>query len=752
MISTVNHVGLNIIQDVMNLRQLIVSLLTTMLFMSFLPDAVTQNQQSNQRPKLGLVLSGGGAKGFAHIGVLKVFEEAGLCFDYIGGTSMGSVVGSLYALGYHPDSIAQIVRQQDWNAVMNDKIPRNYIPIEEKQNYDRFVVTFPVVERKVQVKSGLHNGQLVNLLLAKHLSPAFQINDFSHLPTPFLCIGTDLSDGKNIVLESGVLHKAVRASMSIPGYFTPTVIDGRVLVDGGVINNYPVAEVKAKGADIIIGVDVQTGLHPTENLTSIFTILDQVTSFYRISNNELGVSQTDIYIKPDLGLYDMMSFEAYEDIMLKGEIAARAFMPQLKKLADSLERFNGRKKPMMMAQPLDSVFVTFLQYNGLKNVSREFVDGILEIEPRSWVKIDALTENLKRAFGSGFFEVINYHFIPGIEGVGLVLNIEESSSGFFGAGLHYDNDYKASLLLNATFKNVGLKGSKVFIDLNLGENPLLKGLYLVDRGSKAGFGLRATTFNLKLNSYQNNNIVDVYNSTQYSMAAFLQWTFQNTLRIRSGVTYENIRIKSNFTPDVQQGFNPNLITFFRLSLDTYNKNQFPTSGNLLDFQAKHIHNISENRMPGFDKNIIVFSLKYIKNIPISDKHTFRSGFHAGFTIQDRLAPIQHWFILGGQSNVSYFDTFIPFTGLRFIENAGLHTAVANFSWQYNFYQNFYATLRWDLGLISNTWEDMLSGPKLISGYGVTFGYESIIGPFELSLMGSNVNKGLSNFINIGYWF
>lgn len=711
-----------------------------------------QTKETQKRPKLGLVLSGGGAKGFAHIGVLKVFDEAGLHFDYIGGTSMGSVVGSLYALGYHPDSIAQIVRQQDWNAVMNDKIPRNYIPIEEKQNYDRFVVTFPVIGRKLKVKSGLHNGQLVNLLLAKHLSPAYQTWNFNELPTPFLCIGTDLADGGNVVLDRGVLHQAVRASMSIPGYFTPTTIDGRVLVDGGVINNYPVTEIKNKGADIIIGVDVQTGLHPVENLTSIFTILDQVTSFYRISNNELGISQTDIYIKPDLDEYDMMSFEDYEDIISRGETAARSFLPELKKLADSLASFNGIKKPDLNTQPLDSVFVTFLQYNGLKNVSREFVDGILEIEARSWVKIDALTENLKRAFGSGFFEVINYHFIPGIEGVGLVLNIEEASSGFFGAGLHYDNDYKASLLLNATFKNVGIKGSKVFIDLNLGENPLLRGLYLVDRGSKAGFGLRATTFNLKLNSYQNNAIIDVYNSTQYAATAFLQWTFQNTLRIRSGVRYENISIKSNFTPEIQQGFNPNLVTFFKLSLDTYNKNQFPTSGSLLDFQAKHIHSISNDRSIGFDKNIIVFSLKYTKNIPVSQKNTFRTGVYAGFTIQDRVAPIHHWFILGGQSNVSYFDSFIPFTGLRFIENAGLHTMVANLAWQYNFYPNFYATLKWDLGFVTDTWGDMLDMPTLISGYGITLGYESIIGPFELSLMGSNVNKGMSNFINIGYWF
>lgn len=183
--------------------------------------ALSDSKPENKRPRLGLVLSGGGAKGFAHVGALKVFAEAGLHFDYVGGTSMGSIIGSLYALNYDPDTIASIIRSQDWDATMNDRIPRAYIPIEEKQNADRFIITFPIVEKKVKLKEALVAGQMVDLLLAKYLSPAYGITDFSKLPTPFLCIATNLEDGTAVVLRDGILHRAVRASMSIPSFFQP---------------------------------------------------------------------------------------------------------------------------------------------------------------------------------------------------------------------------------------------------------------------------------------------------------------------------------------------------------------------------------------------------------------------------------------------------------------------------------------------------------------------------------------------------
>jgi NTE family protein len=464
------------------------------------------------------------------------------------------------------------------------------------------------------------------------------------------------------------------------------------------------------------------------------------------------VSISDIYIKPDLQQYDMMSFDAFEDIMRLGEESARKFFPQLKKIADSINAIYPKEPRVLDTQPLDSVFVTYIQYNGLKRVSKEFLDGALGISPRSWVNIFELTESLKRAYGSGFFESINYNLIRFDEDLGLVFNIREASSGIFGAGIHYDSDYKTALLLNATFKNVAIKGSKLFIDLNLGESPRLQGLYLVDRGQKIGFGAKATFFNLKLNEYKNNNIVDVYNIFQNTGEVFAQWTFKNTMRFRAGMIFENINIRSNFSDDFLEGANPFLVGFLNWSIDSYNKNQFATRGNKLNITIKNVHPLFDLSGSDITKNSLIFSLRYDKYIPVNEKHTFKPGIMAGLTINDHLPPPQHYFLVGGQSHINYFDAFVPFTGLRFIENAGLYVITGNFAWQYNFFSSLYITAKWDLGFVTETIDDLLDKPKLLSGFGLTLGYESAIGPVEFSVMGSNINKGMTNFINIGYWF
>ncbi|HMM10641.1 MAG TPA: patatin-like phospholipase family protein [Bacteroidales bacterium] len=705
-----------------------------------------------KRPSLGLVLSGGGAKGFAHVGVLKVLHEAGLDFDYVGGTSMGSIIGSMFALRYHPDTIASIIRAQDWDATINDRIPRAFIPIEEKQNADRFIITFPIVERKVKVKQGLVAGQMVDLLLAKYLSPAYKFTSFDQLPVPFLCVATNLEDGTDVVLKNGVLHRAVRASMSIPSFFNPVTIDGRLLVDGGVINNFPVQEAINAGADYIIGVDVQTGLYSAERLNSMFAILDQVISFYRQSANKRAVSLTDIYIKPDVSAFDMMSFSDYEQIMQRGEEAARQFLPELKRLADSLNRLEPRKPAILDGRPLDSIFITSIQYNGLKGVSKEFLDGIIEVHPRSWVKLNLLTENLKRAYGSGFFEHISYHFITTEEGAGLVIDIREAGSGIIGAGIHYDTDYKAALLLNTTFKNAGLKGSKLFIDLNLGENPRLQGLYLVDRGARTGFGLRSNFYNLKLNKYFKKDIFDIHRINQASIEGFAQWTFANTYRLRIGSMFEKIRIRSSFTDIGIYGYHDYLVNFIDWSKDSYNKNQFATSGSKVNLHIRHIRRLSS--IPGslVTPDAVIFSARYNTNIPINKENTFKYGLVGGFTVNGHRPPPQHRFILGGQSHQSTYGSFIPFTGLRFIENNGLYTLNASMQWQYRFAPKFYATPRFDVGFITETIDQFKQGPSVIAGYGATLGWESVIGPFELSLMASNNGGGAISFINIGYWF
>lgn len=708
---------------------------------------------ANRRPVLGLVLSGGGAKGFAHVGVLKVLTQAGLHFDYVGGTSMGSIIASLYALNYHPDTIAAIIRAQDWDATMNDRIPRAYIPIEERHNSDRFILTFPIVERKVKFKEGLVAGQLVDLLLAKYLSPAYTVKRFSDLPIPFLCIATNLENGSSVVLNEGLLQDAVRASMSIPSFFYPVTLDGRLLVDGGVVNNFPVQEVRKAGAEYIIGVDVQTGLHSADRLNSMFSILEQVTSFYRQSANERAVELTDIYIKPDLAGFDMMSFPQYEAIMRRGEEAALKLLPKLRQLADSLNQIEPRPVPPLEGKPLDSVFVTYLQYNGLNKVSKEFLDGILQIKPRTWVNLDVLTENMKRAYGSGFFEHIKYHFLTHEEdAAGLIVNLREAGSGVIGAGIHYDTDYKAALLLNATFKNFALKGSKLFFDLSLGENPRLQALYLIDRGTKPGLGIKGSLYRLKLNQYQNQNLFDVYQINHSSIEGFAQWTFSNTFRLRIGSMLEKLRIRTSFTDIGIYGYHDYWVNFVDWAQDSYNKNQFPTSGSKIHVNLRHIRRLTSIPAEIVSADALMLSARYHTNVPINEKNTFKYGLVSGITIQGHKPPPQHRYILGGQSHQSAFGSLIPFTGLRFVENTGLYTFNLNMQWQYQFAPKFYALPRWDIGFITETFDQFLKGPSMISGYGLTLGWESTMGPFEISLMSSNNGGGAIGFVNIGFWF
>ncbi|MBZ0242062.1 MAG: BamA/TamA family outer membrane protein, partial [Bacteroidales bacterium] len=312
--------------------------------------------------------------------------------------------------------------------------------------------------------------------------------------------------------------------------------------------------------------------------------------------------------------------------------------------------------------------------------------------------------------------------------------------------------YKVALLLNATFKNVLYKGSKLFIDLNLGENSRLSAFYLIDRGRKPGFGIKATTFALQFNDYDDNRIADVIRTNQNKVEVFTQTSRSNSLQFRTGFEYEYIRLQTNLNPDVGADYNSYFSAFANWRADTYDRSSFPTRGIQLDLKAKYIIPVNQSWSEDFFSNALMFQLRFGQNTPISPKSTFQTRLFAGFTIKDDLPPPQHWFILGGQSQNNYYDGFIPFYGLNFIEEAGLYTAVGNFAWQYNVYRKFYLSLKIDIGVIDVDFDDLIENPDLLVGAGVALGYDSFIGPIELSLMGSNKNNGVMSFVNIGYWF
>jgi len=280
-----------------------------LLFMLSVTFLFSQEITQKKDIKVGLVLSGGGAKGLAHVAVIKAIEKAGVRIDYIGGTSAGAIIGALYASGYNASQLDSIIRIINFEEILTGSLPRKSKPFYEKESGEKYVLTLPIKNKKIGIPIALSNGQsMLNLLtqLTQHVN---NINDFNKLPIPFLCIATNLETGEQEILNNGFLPVAVMASGAFPTLLAPVEIDGKLLTDGGIVNNFPVEEVIAMGADIIIGVDIQSGLDPKENLDSAVKILNQIVGFQMRTSLENKYKNIDVLIKPNITNFNVISFD-----------------------------------------------------------------------------------------------------------------------------------------------------------------------------------------------------------------------------------------------------------------------------------------------------------------------------------------------------------------------------------------------------------------------------------------------------------
>ncbi len=302
--------------------------------------SVAGQVQAESRKKIGLVLSGGGARGAAHVGVIKVLEELRVPVDYIVGTSLGSVVGALYATGKSPEELSDIIRTIDWNRGFVDDLPRRRLPMRRKDEVDQFLINFElgVKDRALSLPRGVIQGHSLHLLLKTLLGGTSLIQDFDKLPIPFRAIATDVEQSSTVVLGSGDLAKSLQASMSIPGIYAPVMLDRQLLVDGGVTNNLPVDVARQMGADIVIAVDISTPLAEQESLRSVVDIVDQLTNILTRNNVEerlSGLQEDDVYIRPDLVGFAASDFAKTPQIVDVGEVAARLLIKDLSKLSVS---------------------------------------------------------------------------------------------------------------------------------------------------------------------------------------------------------------------------------------------------------------------------------------------------------------------------------------------------------------------------------------------------------------------------------
>lgn len=747
--------------------------IVTLLLIGFVLTTSAQTRPTEnpkpERPKVGLVMSGGGAKGFAYIGLLKVLQEVGLEVDYIGGTSIGSIVAGFYAMGYSPDSMLSYVRAQDWDAVLTDKIARKYIAYEEKEFGDNYILALPINKKKISIQASMYEGQEVNLLLDRYFSAAYKKRNFRKLQTPFVCVATDLLTGEAVPLTTGYLPWAIRASMSIPGYFSTVKYDNRYLVDGGVVDNYPVNQVLKMGANYIVGLDVQQGLVKSiDDLNTIPAVIDQLVSFHRVRANEEGYKKTNLYLNIPMP-YKTMDFDSYDSIIAIGEKTGREHYAELKSLADSLNAIEYRPLKKYDSRPLDSIYIDSVVVEGNKRISDAYFENSFGKYKNSTVYINDLETEIRIVYGTKFFSLISYEFRENKEGgTDLIISVKEADPGYLAVGAHYNGDYSVGILLNGTFRNVLGKNSKIFVNLIIGPNVFFRGLYMKDNGAKPGYGAKIEIYSFGFNDYKGNELIGRINFTNFKASAFTRSILKNRYSFRVGGNFEYFRFKSKLKSediDSISDYNSYGNIYFAFNSDTRNRSYLSTKGSVSELRVEYVVPFAKNWVQDFFSNSLVFWLNYNQNIPLNKRWTFKPGVFLGGTyvkglptysdqphLNFRLAPVQHWFYMGGLTSKNYVHGFQPFTGVQYIQRYGQYMAILRAKIQYNFYKKLYFTLRGDVGSVEWYVENVFDPANYVAGYGATVSYDSFIGPVELSVMGSNIYPGVSFFINIGFWF
>ncbi|WP_414652901.1 patatin-like phospholipase family protein, partial [Gelidibacter sp.] len=555
-------------------------------------DSISQSQQ--KVPKVGLVLSGGGAKGFAHIGVLKVIDSLNIKIDYVAGTSMGAIIGSLYASGYSGQQLDSIFKSLNFEDVINDNLPRSAKTFYERENSEKYGVTLPFTRFKINLPSALSRGQNVFNLLSKLTLDVSDISDFEQLPIPFFCVATDVETGKAVILDHGNLAQAVTASGAFPSLFQPVVIDDRILIDGGVVNNYPIDELKAKGMDIIIGVDVQDGLATREELNSAPSILLQINNYRTINDMIKKSKETDIYIKPDINDYTVVSFNEGRKIIKNGEKAATL---ELKALA-ALPKNKSTTKVDLKEISQDSIAINEIVINGNNRYTRSYILGKLKLIEQTKVSYNDFNRGINNLVATNNFTTFYYKFekadLPNT--FNLIATVEESTiSSFLRFGLHYDDLYKSAALVNFTKKQAILDNDVASLDLILGDNVRYNFEYFIDKGFYWSIGVRSrfNQFNKNVNarlflddfeqSIAGLNKIDVELQDQTNQF-YVQTLFRKDFALSLGGEHKRLKIKSETVianvPGEKRIFENTdyLSVFGTLKLDTYDNKYYPKKG------------------------------------------------------------------------------------------------------------------------------------------------------------------------------
>ena len=738
-------------------------LLSFFLFLMLLLPGYAQQEDA----KVGLVLSGGGAKGLAHIGVLKVLEEAGVRIDYIGGTSMGAIVGALYAAGYNAQQLDSIFRETNFNILIQDELPRRAKTFYEKRDAEKYAITLPFDNFDVSFPSALSRGQNVYNLMSKLTVHLKDRQDFSKLPIPFFAVATDVETGEEVILDSGYLPQAISASAAIPSLFNPVMVDSRLLIDGGVVNNYPVEELRRRGAEIIIGVDVQDTLATRDELRSVFEILTQVSNFRTIADMTQKIEKTDVFIKPDITGFSVISFEKGTEIIQRGEEAARQKLDILKQITARQIRPSKEKQNI---PGVDSLYITDVRIEGTTSYTKAYILGKLRLKYPEAISYKDLNLGINNLSATRNFNRINYQLVPLHRGFMLVLQLEENPNRMLlRLGVHYDNVYQSAGLVNLTYKRVFTANDIGSLDFALGDNFRYNFNYYVDKGYYWSYGFRS-----RYNSFsqgvgfdfaRDNASIDPGSINQleidyedFTNQVYIETLFRQVFSFGMGLEHKHLDITSETISNTDPS-NPTTGVFDNsayygsfgyLVLDNRDYKYFPTKGIYFEGDI-HWYVFASDFHENFEPfSVAKGNLEY--NYSPFSKLTAKIASEAGFRIGSRHNNIFDFF-LGGYGN-DFINNFTAFYGYPFISFSGDSYIKGLLELDYRFLRKNHLILSANYANVENrlfegghwfSWPDY-------SGYAIGYGRETFLGPVEVKYSISPELQESIWYFSIGFWF
>ena len=737
--------------------------------------AQTQDSTST-RPKIGLVLSGGGAKGFAHIGVLKVLEEVGIRPDIITGTSMGSIMGSLYAVGYSVEDLTEINNTVNWDQLLTDKEVLQKVAIEDKDETHKYLFEIPIKEKKIGLPSGMIEGQHLQDRFSQLFWPLTSDQNFDSLPIPFHCMAVDIISGETVEHRSGDLVRAIRSSMAIPTVFAPVEMDSMLLVDGGVSRNFPVQEAIDMGADIIIGVYVGFQEDVTaENLTSMTAVLSRTILLTGILDAKEQNKKVDILIVPKLGKYGSSSFANGPIIQQLGEDAARAHYKELKELADSLNRsFTPAPK---IDQP-ERVLITDIKVEGLLHMDESYIisrSGIEKGDSVSWLDIHNAIEYIH---GSPYFRKLTFSLKHDDAGKGYILEFraKENPRAMFKFTPRYDNELGVGLVTNFTLRNLVLPASRFLFTVNISENPEMKMELNQLMGKKQHFTnhFYINTYKYNLNLYKGGEQFGNYRLSFMEGGYGINYTpglnhilgvsgFYKYNKVKPGLALKSIQPEADFDKLNTHDWGYSVLYNVNSTDDLY----FPKRG--INFQVYFAHTVfSKSTMygpgQGVDFSYFVNKREGAYATLLIDHNwyktflkaiTFNFGTGAGFNTNDY--GINGTFLMGGERfgrktayrNFAGFNLGEILTSNYIYLKSGLNVQV---------FKNFYLSGTVNGASLGMTYKEAINAIKdtpianYVWGYSGGIKYNSIIGPIQLLVAGNNTDSRARFQLNVGFPF